>query len=307
MWHKDFEQEFVMRQIHEEEDLEVWINMVAHSNIVTCVDQFKDMNTALRFQLVETNNGGNMYSKIQSLIDGKYQGVEKLNLNEWVPVEYIEMVYDCTIQLVTAMDFAHNHKLIHGQLDLSKVKISKGPLAQKDCAEGYETPESMIPYYNLEFEITDFAPMHTMTLPLEPEATYWPFSKQKDPKKLTENERMEVLMLKDVYAIGICILEMMIGRFDRLKFNINIDNIPSEWGNLPESSTLIKVLVECIQLDSISKRQGKLAEIRKLLIQDYKKHFNKNYRMEVPFIGKRADNLNKRACVEFFNDKSAEA
>lgn len=215
------------------------------------------------------------------------------------------MVYDATIQLVTAMDFAHNHKLIHGALDLSKVKISKGALAAKDLAEGYE--ENPSPYYNLEFEITDFAPNHTMTLPLEPEATYWPFSKQKDPKKLTENERMEVLMLKDIYAIGICILEMMIGRFDKLKYNINIDNIPSEWGHLPESSTLIKVLIECIQLEPITKRQGKLAEIRKLLIQDYKKHFNKNYRMETPFIGKRADNLNKRACVLYFDKKSEEA
>jgi serine/threonine protein kinase len=189
------------------------------------------------------------------------------------------MVYDATIQLVTAMDFAHNHKLIHGQLDLSKVKISKGPLAQRDQAEGFSIPPNEIPYYNLEFEITDFAPKHSMTLPLEPEATYWPFSKLKDPKKLTENERMEVLMLKDIYAIGVCILEMMIGRFG-LEYNINIDNIPSEWGNLPESSTLIKVLGRCLQLDSISKRTGILAEIRKLLIQDYKKHFNKNYRME---------------------------
>lgn len=64
VWHKDFEQEFILRQIWELEDLTVWINMVAHSNIVTCVEQFKDSNTALHFQLVETNNGGNMYSKI---------------------------------------------------------------------------------------------------------------------------------------------------------------------------------------------------------------------------------------------------
>lgn len=122
------------------------------------------------------------------------------------------------------------------------------------------------PYYNLEFEVTDFSPVVAMRLPLSVEASYWPFSKNKDPKKLTKEERLEVLMLKDIYAIGVCILEMMIGRFDRLKYNINIDNIPLEWGNLPESTTLIKVLVECIQLDSISKRQGKLAEIRKLLI-----------------------------------------
>jgi hypothetical protein len=140
-----------------------------------------------------------------------------------------------------------------------------------------------------------------MLIPLDPTASHWPFSQQKDPNTLTVNEKLEVLMLKDIYAIGVCILEMMIGRFDKLKFNINIDNIPTEWGNLPESSTLIKVLVECIQLDSISKRQGKLAEIRKLLIQDYKKHFNKNYKMEIPFVGKKADVFNKRACVAYFS------
>ena len=61
-------------------------------------------------------------------------------------------------------------------------------------------------------------------------------------------------MLKDIYAIGVCILEMMIGRFDQKKFNINIDSIPLAWADLPESATLIRVLVECMQLDNISKR-----------------------------------------------------
>ena len=240
------------------------------------------------------NNGGNMYAKIQSLIDGKC-GLDKLNLNEWVPLEYIEMVYDATIQIVTAIDFAHNSKLVHGQLDLSKVKINlnKAKLSDPDYKP--------TPYDDLEFAVTDFAPLSSMDYPFTPEASYWPFSQHKDPKDLTEKEKLDVLMLKDVYSIGICILEMMIGRFDKLKFNINIDNIPTEWGNLPESSSLIKVLVECIQLDCISKRQGKLTEIRKLLIQDYKKHFNKNYKMEIPFVGKRVDVLNKRACVAYFN------
>lgn len=268
--------------------------MVAHSNIVTAVDQFRDHDTCLNFQLVEMNNGGNMYSKIQSLIEGK-DGLEKLNLNEWVPLEYIEMVYDATIQLVTAIDFAHNSKLIHGQLDLSKVKININKAKQRD-SEYHPTP-----YEDLEFSVTDFAPISSMDYPFTPEASYWPFSQHKDPKELTVTEKLDVLMLKDIYAIGVCILEMMIGRFDRLKFNINIDNIPTEWGNLPESSSLIKVLVECIQLDCITKRQGKLAEIRKLLIQDFKKHFNKNYKMETPFVGKRADVLNKQACVTYFN------
>lgn len=64
VWHRDFESEFVLRQIHEMEDISKWIDMVAHSNIVTAVDQFKCPDTSLRFQLVEMNNGGNMYAKI---------------------------------------------------------------------------------------------------------------------------------------------------------------------------------------------------------------------------------------------------
>ena len=56
------------------------------------------------------------------MIDGK-NGGEKLDLNQWVPLEYIELVYDVAIQVVTAIDFAHNARLIHGQLDLSKIKI----------------------------------------------------------------------------------------------------------------------------------------------------------------------------------------
>lgn len=108
-------------------------------------------------------------------------------------------------------------------------------------------------------------------------------------------------MLKDIYAVGVCILEMMIGRFDRLKYNIDIDSIPQEWGNLPESSTLIRVLIDCIELNDVSSRKGMLAGIRKYLITDFKKHFGKNYRMENPFQGKRADNYNKKALVAYFN------
>lgn len=53
--------------------------------------------------MVEMNDGGNMYSKIQRLIEGK----TKLDLKEWVPLKFIELVYDVTIQLSTAIDFAH--------------------------------------------------------------------------------------------------------------------------------------------------------------------------------------------------------
>jgi hypothetical protein len=49
-----------------------------------------------------------------------------------------------------------------------------------------------------------------MNMPLTSEANFWPFARQK--KKINDSEKLEILMLKDLYALGICILEMMIGR-----------------------------------------------------------------------------------------------
>lgn len=95
-----------------------------------------------------------------------------------------------------------------------------------------------------------------MKLPISTEATYWPFSKQK--KNLTQNEKLEVLMLKDIYSLGVCILEMMIGRTSKYNFSISLSSLPLTWAEFPESTALIQVLVECIQIDSITLRKGKL-------------------------------------------------
>ena len=164
----------------------------------------------------ELTNGGNMY-----------QYVEKLNLDLGmdVPRSYLELIYDVGIQLATAMDFAHSNGLIHGQFDLSEVLV-------------HHNGE------NLEFKITDFAPTGSLELPLSSEANYWPFAKSK--KGITTRERMEVLMLKDVYSLGICLLEMMIGRYSKQKFSISLDSLPLTWAEFPESTPLIQVLVECI-------------------------------------------------------------
>ena len=59
-------------------------------------------------------------------------------------------------------------------------------------------------------------------------------------------------MLKDIYALGICILEMMIGRVSSNKFSISLDSLPLTWAEFPESTPLIQVLVECINIDSVS-------------------------------------------------------
>ena len=81
-------------------------------------------------------------------------------------------------------------------------------------------------------------------MPLSSEANYWPFSKNK--KQITNREKLEVLMLKDIYSLGICILELMIGRTSKQNFSISLDSLPLTWAEFPESTPIIQVLVECI-------------------------------------------------------------
>jgi hypothetical protein len=67
-------------------------------------------------------------------------------------------------------------------------------------------------------------------------------------------------------------------------------------------------LVECINIDSISQRKGKLQNIKKLLIKDYKKFFMRPfYKMELPVIGKRTDVCNKKAIIALSRGEDDEA
>ena len=139
-----------------------------------------------------------------------------------------------------------------------------------------------------------------MTVPLNPQASYWPYSRNK--KMLSERERMEVLMLKDIYSFAIAVLELMIGRSGVKESNIALDSLPLTWAEYNESTPLIKVLADCIQLDSITQRKGKLKSIRRTLIQEFKRFFARTfYKMEQPFFGKKADVMNKRGTVALFN------
>ena len=123
------------------------------------------------------------------------------------------------------------------------------------------------------YKITDFAPQTSLAQSICTEASYWPFSKQK--KQISVREKMEVIMLKDIYTLGIAILELMIGRSSSMQYSISIDSLPLTWAEFPESTPLIQVLSECIQIDSISQRKGRLQGIKKLLIREYKKFFQK--------------------------------
>ena len=112
IYHEDFRQEFLLKQIPETESIEKWIDLQTHSNLVTAFDSFVEPESGFKFEMTELNNGGNMYAYIESL---------KLDLAMEVPRSYLELIYDVGIQLATALDFAHNAGLVHGQFDLSKV------------------------------------------------------------------------------------------------------------------------------------------------------------------------------------------
>ena len=92
----------------------------------------------------------------------------------------------------------------------------------------------------MECKLTGFCP----SLKLGQESNYWPFAKNKP--YMTEKQKLEFLMLKDIYSIGICILELMIGRSDLHIYNISLDSLPLTWSEYPESGPLIAALQECV-------------------------------------------------------------
>lgn len=206
----------MIRQIADDEDITRWIDLPTHTNITTAFDSFREEMSGCHFSMVEANNGGNIFSYIKRL---------NLNLAIDVPRSYIETIYDVAIQLAQGLDFAHNTGLVHGQFDLSKVVVEQEN-------------------ENIFYKITDFAPASSMQMPLSTEASYWPFSKQK--KQISDKEKIEVIMLKDIYTLGIAILELMIGRTSKQTFSISLDSLPLTWAEFPESTPLIQVLVECI-------------------------------------------------------------
>lgn len=88
------------------------------------------------------------------------------------------------------------------------------------------------------FKIADFRPVTSMNMPLSSEGTMWPFARNRK-KGISENEKVEILMLKDIYSLGICLLELMIGRISHNKFSISLDSLPLTWAEYPESTPLI--------------------------------------------------------------------
>lgn len=51
------------------------------------------------------------------------------------------------------------------------------------------------------------------------------------------------MKLKDIYSLGIVLLELMIGRHFNNKYSISIDSVPLTWAEYAESTPLIEVLI----------------------------------------------------------------
>jgi len=84
-------------------------------------------------------------------------------------------------------------------------------------------------------------------------------------------------MMKDIYSVGVCIIELMIGRFGHKLFSIQVDCLPLAWANFRETQPLIAVLQKCINLDASTARKGILKNIRKTMIREYKSMFKKEF------------------------------
>ena len=65
IYHEDFRQEYVIRQIPDDEDITRWIDTQTHTNIITAIDSFRDEMSGCHFSIVESNNAGNIFNFIK--------------------------------------------------------------------------------------------------------------------------------------------------------------------------------------------------------------------------------------------------
>ena len=54
---------------------------------------------------------------------------------------------------------------------------------------------------------------------------------------------------KDIFYLGVAILEFMIGRQSEEKSNISLESLPSAWENCAEATALVQTLVQCVDLN----------------------------------------------------------
>lgn len=229
VFHEELKIYLELRETRYDEKLESWIQLPPHSNIVSILDTFTHQKGEKRYNFSLQDTILDLRQPEAKRSCTMYKHIESLNLNLGINIsrQYMETIYNCIIQVCQGIDFAHSHGLVHGSLGLHNILVTY----DEQCAI---------------FKVTNFTHDSSLHLPETNEAKFWTFikgrrKKQKDidieikkrmreeEKNLDEEERAsydqilkeireesnrEIMMLKDIYSVGICLLELMIGRYD---------------------------------------------------------------------------------------------
>ena len=77
------------------------------------------------------------------------------------------------------------------------------------------------------------------------------------------------MRLQDINDLGLCALEIMIGKTTYTRHSLTIEDLPMTWAEFPESTPLIQSIVECMSFYALHTSEEKLQRLRDLLLDEY--------------------------------------
>ena len=66
------------------------------------------------------------------------------------------------------------------------------------------------------------------------------------------------MRLQDINDLGLCALEIMIGKTTYTRHSLTIEDLPMTWAEFPESTPLIQSIVECMSFYALHTSEEKL-------------------------------------------------
>lgn len=162
------------------------------------------------------------YKMIKRFNLGNLSGLSK------IPEFYMRFLLGYIIQVSRALAHAHEHDLIHGKLDLSKViaqqkkiraKKFEKIMASKTYRKRQQTKKSKQPLFEqtdftYNFYVTNFEPYQVFNFlkkSLQEESLYLNILKI-DGMKLDEETALQLMKVTDLQSFGNSVVEIMVGR-----------------------------------------------------------------------------------------------
>ena len=114
-----------------------------------------------------------------------------------------------------------------------------------------------------------------------------------------------MLKQKDIFALGIAILEFMVGRHVDENPTAALAALPESWANCPEATALVQTLVQCIDMNLGIPSHQRLRALCKFVVAEYRRFYDED-RQEQDFGGtintaSEGDLANRRAAFQFLN------